>query len=166
MTLATVDLDGGVDARVVLLRGHDEHGFVWFTNRDSDKGRQLATDPHAALVLAWTPLGRQVRVRGTVAPTTDAEDDAYWSTRPRGSQLAASASAQSRPLASRVDLEAAVAALDAECEGGDVPRQAHWGGYRLHPERIEFWQQGEFRLHDRFRYDRAGDGWTITRLAP
>jgi pyridoxamine 5'-phosphate oxidase len=166
MTLATVGLDGGVDARLVLLRGHDERGFVWFTNRDSAKGRQLAAHPTAAIIVAWTELGRQVRATGPVEPTTADEDEAYWATRPRGSRLAATASDQSRPLADRAALEAAVAALDAAHAGEPIPRPGNWGGYRLRPERMEFWQQQEFRLHDRFRYERTAAGWLVTRLAP
>jgi pyridoxamine 5'-phosphate oxidase len=165
MTLATAGLDGGVDARLVLLRGHDERGFVWYTSRSSDKGLQLAARPTAALVIAWPVLGRQVRAVGPVAPTSADEDDDYWRTRPRGSQLAAAASDQSRPLASREELEARVAELDARHPDA-VPRPDDWGGYRLTPERVELWQQQPFRLHDRFRYERAGDRWEVTRLAP
>lgn len=166
MTLATADATGEPNARVVLLRGVDERGFVWFTDRSSAKGRQLAENPRAALVIAWVPLGRQVRVTGGVEPTTEAESDAYWATRPRGSQLAACTSHQSTELAGRDELEARYAELEAEYEGRDVPRPERWGGFRLRPERIEFWQQREWRAHDRFRYQRTGDTWRITRLSP
>lgn len=166
MTLATVTLDGGADARMVLLRGYDERGLVWFTNRDSDKAKQLAADPRAALVIAWPVLSRQIRVVGSVAPTTAEEDDDYWVTRPRGSQLAAIASDQSQVLAGREELEDRVVELDEQYRAEPIPRPAKWGGYRLVPERFEFWQGREFRLHDRFRYRRREDGWIIERLAP
>jgi pyridoxamine 5'-phosphate oxidase len=166
ITLATIGLDGGADARMVLLRGHDERGLVWFTNRDSDKARQIAAEPRAAIVLAWTVLARQIRVVGSVTPTTAQEDDDYWVTRPRGSQLAAIASDQSQVIPDRDVLEARFAELDARYGDDPIPRPANWGGYRLWPERYEFWQGRDFRLHDRFRYRRAGESWVIERLAP
>lgn len=175
MTLATVDADGCPDARMVLLRRVDADGFHWYTDRSSDKGRQLTHTPRAALVIAWPVLGRQVRVVGPVRESTSAESDDYWATRPRGSQLAAVTSQQSRPLADRAELEHALAAAEEMFEGRDVPRPARWGGYVLIPERIEFWQQRPFRMHDRLRYQHpsgegvgaaAAAGWEIVRLAP
>lgn len=165
MTLATVDAEGRPDARVVLLRGLD-HGAVWFTNRTSAKGTQLGARPEAALVLHWQPLERQVRLRGGVAPLTDAESDAYFAGRPRASRIAAWASDQSRPVADRAALETAVAAAEARFGDGDVPRPPDWGGYRLVPTEVEFWQGRRSRLHDRLRYHRVGDGWERTRLQP
>jgi pyridoxamine 5'-phosphate oxidase len=173
MTVATVDAAGTPSARVVLLRDHDHRGFVWYTDRDSDKGRALAADPRAALVIAWPLLARQVRVEGSVETTTGAESDAYWATRPRGSQLSAVASRQSGVLTSRAELDEARAAVEREYEGRPVPRPSRWGGYRLVPRRIEFWQGREFRAHDRIRFDRdlAGDvadarRWRVVRLSP
>jgi pyridoxamine 5'-phosphate oxidase len=166
MTLATVGLDGGADARMVLLRGFDDRGFVWFTNHDSPKARQLAAEPRAALVVAWPALSRQVRVVGPVERTTSTEDDEYWITRPRGSQLAALASPQSEVIADRAELDALAAAAEREHAGRDVPRPTNWGGHRLRAERIEFWQGRDFRLHDRHRYVRTDDGWRTERLAP
>jgi pyridoxamine 5'-phosphate oxidase len=166
MTLATVDEQGHPDARMVLLRSIDAEGFRWYTDRRSAKGRQLAAVPHAALVLAWTPLGRQVRVVGAVRESTDAESDAYWATRPRGSQLAAVASHQSQVLASRVELDTALADAEARHAGRDGPRPSTWGGYVLRPARVELWQQRPFRAHDRLRYERDGETWRIVRLSP
>lgn len=166
MTLATVDEHGGPDARVVLLRGVDEHGFHWYTDRESAKGHQLAATPRAALVVAWPVIARQVRVVGVVAPCSDEASDGYWALRPRGSQLAAVTSRQSRVLADRAQLDDVYDANVAAHEGRDVPRPTTWGGYTLVPERVEFWQQRPFRMHDRLRYERAGDGWTIVRLSP
>ncbi len=170
MTLATVDADGAPDARMVLLRGVDRDGLRWYTDRSSAKGRQLAVVPRAAVVLAWPALGRQIRVRGEAAPTDDADSDAYWAGRPHGSRIAASASHQSTELASRAELDAAIAALEATYpEDAPVPRPERWGGYRLTPERVELWQQQAFRVHDRLRYERdpsASTGWRIVRLSP
>ena len=152
--------------RHVLLRGVDERGFTWVSNSESRKGRHLAENPHAALIFPWFPIQRQVIVTGSVSAASDDEADAYFATRPRGSQLAAWASEQSRPIPDRAWLEARWAELDARYAGRDVPRPPHWWMYRLVPDTIELWQQGEHRMHDRFVYERSGDGWAITRLAP
>ena len=166
MTLATVDEHGQPDARIVLLRGVDERGFVWFTNRNSRKGRELAANPRAALVFVWLPLHRQVRVTGIVTEIDDAESDAYFASRPRESQIGAWASAQSEVIADRTVLDDAVAAVSERYRGLEVPRPPHWGGYRLAHETAELWQGRANRLHDRFRYRRDGDGWKIDRLSP
>ena len=166
MTLATVDERGYADARIVLLRGVDERGFTWFTNRNSPKGLELAANPHASLVFVWLPLHRQVRVTGTVTEIDDADSDAYFATRPRDSQIGAWASSQSEVLADRSLLNDAVAALEEKYRAASVPRPPHWGGYRLAPETLEVWQGRANRLHDRFRYSRSGDGWLIERLWP
>jgi pyridoxamine 5'-phosphate oxidase len=165
MVLATAQ-DGQPSARVVLLKEMDAQGFVFYSNRLSHKGRELAGNPQAALCFHWMPLHRQVRVRGRVHEVSDAEADAYFASRPRGSQIGAWASEQSAPLDSREALMARVAELEARFEGQDVPRPPHWGGWRLVPHDIEFWQEGEFRLHDRFVFTRAGDGWSRQRLNP
>jgi pyridoxamine 5'-phosphate oxidase len=167
MTLATVTPDGRPAARAVLLKGLDARGFAFFTNYESPKAAELAATPHAALVLLWHPLQRQVRVSGTVARLSAEESDAYFATRPRGSQLGAWASEQSRPLADRATLEERWAALDARFGGDPVPRPPHWGGYRVAPEAIELWEGRPDRLHDRFLYTRApGGGWERVRLQP
>ena len=167
MTLATATPDGRPSARVVLLKGIDARGFAFFTNYESRKGRELDANPHAALVLLWAPLQRQLRVTGRVERLSDEESDAYFATRPRGSQLGAWASAQSRPLPDRTELEQRWAALDERYGGGAVPRPPHWGGFRVEPNEIEVWQGRPNRLHDRFAYVRtSGGGWTRTRLAP
>jgi pyridoxamine 5'-phosphate oxidase len=166
MTLATADPAGRPSARMVLLRGWDDGGFTFFTNYDSRKGRELAANPWAALVFWWPALGRQVRAEGPVARVSAAESDAYFAARPRGSQLAAAASPQSRPIPDRRWLEDAVAELAVRLAGRNVPRPAHWGGFRLAPDAIEFWRRGEFRLHDRLRFERDGAAWRRERLAP
>ena len=179
MTLATADARGRPSARVVLLKGVDARGFVFFTNRESKKGHDLAENPFAALAIHWPASQQQVRAEGRVERVSDAESDAYFATRARESQLGAWASQQSQPLASREALEARVAELAARYpahDGGDphtpgpagaVPRPPHWGGYRLVPDRIELWFAGPARLHDRFEYRRGEDGgWVMTRLNP
>lgn len=168
MTLATADSDGRPSARIVLLKELDDRGFTFFTNTESQKGRNLEVNPFAALCFHWKSSRRQVRVEGPVTSVTEAEADAYYGSRPRGSRIGAWASQQSRPLADRPALLAAVARFEAEYEGKDVPRPAYWSGYRLTPQRVEFWQDGEFRLHDRFVFARAVDGapWSVQRLYP
>jgi pyridoxamine 5'-phosphate oxidase len=168
MALATVDADGLPNARMILLKGADERGLVFYTNCDSAKGQELAANPQAALLFYWKSLGRQVRLRGAVEPATDAEADAYFATRHRESRIGACASQQSRPLASRAALEAEVARLTEAFGIGEVPRPAYWRGYRLVPLEIEFWQSGAFRLHDRILFRRASpqQPWTKTRLYP
>jgi pyridoxamine 5'-phosphate oxidase len=166
MALATADADGLPDVRVVLLKGFDRRGFVFYTNAQSAKGEQLAANPQAALVLHWKSLRRQIRARGSIAPVTPAEADAYFASRHRDSRIGALASQQSRPLADRPTLMAAVAELSAKYENGPVPRPEHWRGFRLDPVRMEFWQNGDYRLHDRVRFTRDGDGWTRARLYP
>lgn len=168
MTLATAGSDGRPSVRVVLLKEFDERGFVFYTNTESQKGRQLEVNPFAALCFHWKSLARQVRLEGPVTPVGDDEADAYYRSRPRGSQIGAWASQQSRPLADRPTLLAAVERFEGEYRGRDVPRPPYWSGYRLTPLRIEFWQDGEYRLHDRFLFSRPSDGgrWTIQRLFP
>jgi pyridoxamine 5'-phosphate oxidase len=170
MVLATVDATGAPDARAVLLRGFDERGFVWHTNRTSTKARQLAEEPRAALVWHWRELERQIRATGVVAWVDDAESDAYWAGRPRVSQIAAWASPQSEALAGgAAELDDRVREIETRFAGVDaVPRPPFWGGYRLVPHTIELWQGRTARLHDRVRYRRAQDGdrWLIERLAP
>ena len=165
MTLATAGADAVPSARTVLLKGYDERGFLFFTNHESRKAEELSQNPHAALVFYWNPLDRQVCVRGTVARLTKGESEAYWVTRPRGSKLGAWASRQSRVLESRAVLDARVTELD-ERFGDDIPLPDFWGGYRLTPLTIEFWQGRTNRLHDRFRYTRTTDGWKLDRLYP
>jgi pyridoxamine 5'-phosphate oxidase len=166
MTLATATPDGSPSARVVLLRGYDERGLVFYTNYQSRKAVELDVNPHAALVLFWSTLHRQIRVEGMVAKVSPAESDAYFRGRPYGSQLSALASPQSEVIAGRQQLESRVAEL-AALYPEDVPRPAHWGGYRLVPQLFEFWQGRENRLHDRLRYRRGADGaWLLERLAP
>ena len=168
MTLATVDADGAPDARMVLLKGWDERGFRFFSNRESSKGAQLAAAPRAALILYWRELDRQVRIRGPVEQLGEAESDEYFSSRPRESQLGAWASPQSRPLGDREELGARLHEVEERFgDEGNVGRPPHWGGYLVRPDLIEFWQGQVGRLHDRFVYRRAGDGgWAIERLAP
>lgn len=167
MTLATATPDGTPAARIVLLKGADQRGFVFYTNKESRKGEELAANAHAALLFHWKPLGRQVRIEGNVEHVADAEADAYYATRPRISRLGAWASDQSRVLPDRAELERRLAANEARYPGDDIPRPPHWSGYRIIPQRFEFWQNMPFRLHDRTVYARAPDGgWTIRKLYP
>ena len=165
MTLATASAAGAPSARIVLLRGVDARGFTWYTNRESLKGRDLAANPRAALVFHWELLERQVRVTGPVSAIDAAESAAYFGTRPRKSQLAAWASAQGQPLAQREELVAETERIAARYPA-DVPLPPFWGGYRLRPQMLEFWQGRRSRMHDRLSYLREGDGWRIVRLAP
>ena len=168
MVLSTVGPDGRPSSRVVLLKGFDHEGFVFYGNLESRKFRELRAHPWAALNFHWKPLGKQVRIEGRVSQVTDQEADAYFATRPRGSQIGAWASKQSEPLPSRAELEAAVRQLETVHAGREVPRPTHWSGFRLAPDRTEFWKAGEFRLHDREVFRRASPGapWTIERLYP
>jgi pyridoxamine 5'-phosphate oxidase len=167
MALATVDETGMPDLRMVLLKGFDRDGFVFYTNLESQKGRQLVATPKAALCFHWKSLRRQVRVRGMVDPVTPEEADAYFQTRPRLSRIGAWASEQSRPLESRFALEKAVAFYTARYAAGTIPRPPHWSGFRVIPQSIEFWRDGPFRLHDRVRFTRAGETeWKRERLFP
>jgi pyridoxamine 5'-phosphate oxidase len=166
MTLATASSDGAPSARMVLLKGVDTDGFVFYTGYGSRKADELAANPRAALVFYWRPLGRQVRVEGKVERVSGEESAAYFATRPRGSQLAAWASQQSRPLSSRAELERRYGELEREYEGRVVPLPPHWGGYRLRPDAIEFWQHRENRLHERTRFTRAREGWEVESLSP
>jgi len=168
ITLATIDPDGLPDARMVLLKGFGPEGFRFFTNKRSVKGDQLAAAPAAALVVFWRELDRQVRIRGPVEQVDEAASDAYFATRPRESQIGAAASPQSSSLADRAELDRLVKEVEERHRGAEeVPRPAHWGGYRVVPHEIEFWQGQVGRLHDRFRYSRSGsDGWSAQRLAP
>jgi len=165
MVVATADHDARPSARTVLLKGVDEAGFVFFTNRASRKGRELAANPRAALLFPWHDLQRQVIVEGAVEPLTTAEDDAYFATRPHGSRLGAVASPQSQVVASRESLERAFAEA-AERYPDTIPRPPHWGGLRVRPDAVEFWQGRPDRLHDRLRYRLEGDRWVVERLAP
>ena len=166
MALATATADGAPSARMVLLKGVDEDGFVFYTGYDSRKAAELAENPRAAIVFYWRPLGRQVRIEGTVERVPEEDSAAYFATRPRGSQLAAWASEQSRSLPSRDDLERRYAEVEREYEDSEVPLPPHWGGYRLRPEAIEFWQHRENRLHERVLYTRAREGWRRQLLDP
>jgi pyridoxamine 5'-phosphate oxidase len=166
MTLATATPDGRPSARVVLLRGLDEHGLTFFTNRTSRKGEELRLNPHAAVVIHWWELGRQARVEGGVEDVPVEESEAYWETRPRASQIAAWASAQSQPLSGRDELDGRVAELEERFAGRSVPLPPFWGGYRLVPESIELWIHRDNRLHDRHLYVREDAGWRRLRLAP
>ncbi len=166
MTLATADASGRPSARQVLLRGLDDRGLVFFTNRNSRKAQELGENPRAALVLHWYELGRQVRIEGVVEEVGDDESEAYWRTRPRASQIAAWASPQSTAISSRGELDRLYASSQARFEGGDVPLPPFWGGYRVVPTAVELWQHRENRLHDRVRYLRTDSGWRRERLAP
>ena len=167
MTLATATPAGRPSARIVLLKGFDERGFVFYTNYEGRKGEELEANPHCALLFYWGELERQVRIEGRVRRLPDRESDAYFAGRPRGSQLGAWASEQSRPVKDRDTLERRLRELEAEYEGREVPRPPFWGGYRVEPETIEFWQGRGYRLHDRLVYRRSEDGgWNRERLQP
>ena len=168
ITLATVDESGMPDARAMLCKQVDERGFVFYTNAESAKGGEIAANPKAAILYHWKSLRRQVRARGPLAKISDADSDAYFASRPRLSRIGAWASQQSRPLESRVKLMGAVAVLTAKFGVGDIPRPPYWGGFRLTPVQIEFWQDHQYRLHDRVRFTREseGDPWRRQRLYP
>ena len=166
MALATTTPDGRPSVRMVLLKGHGPDGFVFYTNLDSRKGGELAANAHVALLFHWKSLRRQIRIEGVVAPVDDATADAYFATRSRDSQLGAWASEQSRPLADRETFEARFAEMQARFEGQDVPRPTRWSGWRVTPDRIEFWQDRAHRLHERNLYVRNGDIWTKGLLYP
>jgi pyridoxamine 5'-phosphate oxidase len=166
MTLATCSADGVPTARIVLLKDWDERGFVFYTNKQSRKGTELAATHRATLLFFWKGLARQVRIEGTVEDVTDAEADAYFASRPRISRLGAWASLQSRPLPERADLERRVAEVDARYPGDTVPRPPHWSGYRVLPTFLEFWQGMPYRLHDRTIYTQDGTGWAASKLFP
>jgi pyridoxamine 5'-phosphate oxidase len=167
MTLATTTPDGFPSARIVLLKGADARGFVFYTNTQSRKGAELVANARAALLFHWKPLGRQIRIEGTVERVADAEADAYYATRPRISRLGAWASDQSRDLSERAELERRLAEYESRYPTDDIPRPPHWSGFRIVPERFEFWQNMPFRLHDRTVYTRSTTGgWTIGKLYP
>jgi pyridoxamine 5'-phosphate oxidase len=171
MALATADVDGWPSVRMVLLKGHGADaegagGFIFYTNLESRKGGELAANPHVALLFHWKSLRRQIRIEGPVQRVRDATADAYFASRARDSQLGAWASEQSRPLADRQTFEARFAEAKTQYEGQDVPRPPHWSGHIVIPERIEFWQDREFRLHERWLFERDGDGWKTVMLYP
>lgn len=166
MSVATVSADDRPASRQVLLKGYDQAGFVFYTNLDSRKGRHIEANPEVALLFYWREIDVQVQIEGTAEAVSDEEADAYFATRPRGSQLGAWASKQSRPLSSRARLLAEVAKVEAKYFGRDVPRPPHWSGFRVVPRRFEFWRQGAFRLHDRTLYARSGEGWRVVKLYP
>ncbi len=166
MTLATVGKDGRPSARTVLLKGLDGRGFTFFSNYESRKGRELELNPHVSLVFPWIALERQVLVEGTVTKISREESDAYFHSRPRASQLGAWVSQQSAIISGRNVLEDSMKALEKKYAGAEVPLPPHWGGWRVAPETVEFWQGRRSRLHDRLRYRRNQDGWTVERLAP
>jgi pyridoxamine 5'-phosphate oxidase len=166
MILATATAGGKPSARTVLLKGYDERGFVFYTNYDGRKAKEIETNPTCAILFYWGELERQVRIEGRASRLSGEESDAYFAGRPRGSRLGAWASEQSRPVQDRSILEERVRALEAEYEGREIPRPPFWGGYRVEPDTIEFWQGRESRLHDRLVYHRSGRGWKIVRLQP
>ncbi len=166
MALATVDAEGLPDVRMVLLKGHDARGFVFYTNFESAKGRELLATPKAALLFHWKSLRRQVRIRGPVEPVTGAEADAYFASRPRDSRIGAWASDQSRPLEGRFALEKRVGEYALKFGLGEIPRPPHWSGFRIAPSEIEFWKDGAFRLHDRLKFTSTARGWETVRLYP
>ena len=164
--LSTVDPDGYPEGRMVLLKGFDVRGFVFYTNLNSRKAESLRHAPRAALTFYWEPLRRQVRIQGDVEEVEEEDADAYFASRPRGRQLGAWASDQSAPVPDRETLEDRFQEAEDRFQGGEIPRPAHWGGLRIRPRVIEFWQEGPARLHDRFRYERDDGGWSRTRLCP
>jgi pyridoxamine 5'-phosphate oxidase len=166
VALATVGTDGMPSLRMVLMRGYDQRGFVFYTNYESRKGRQLLSQPKAALLFHWKSLRRQVRIEGPAEPVSEAEADAYFASRPRNNQIGAWASDQSRPLESRFALEKRVAKFAAKFAVGSVPRPPHWSGFRVRHDWVEFWENRPFRLHDRLVYHREGEGWRTERLFP
>jgi len=166
MTLATASADGIPSARIVLLKGYDERGFVFFTNYQSEKGQDLIANPHASLVFFWPTLERQVRINGSAEKVSSAESDEYFNSRPVGSRIGAWASPQSEVIKSRDLLEQNVTELERKYADGSIPRPPHWGGFRIIPNSIEFWQGRPNRLHDRIRYTLIGEEWVIERLAP
>jgi len=166
MSLATVGEDGSPSLRIVLLKGVDEHGFVFYTNLESRKGRELRARPRASLCFYWAPLDLQVRIDGSVTPVSDDEADEYFASRSRGSQIGAWASRQSAVIAAAGELDARVARYEEEYVGRDVPRPSFWSGFRLHPETIEFWENRANRLHERTRYTRDAGGWRAETLYP
>ncbi len=166
MALATADREGRPSLRMVLMKGHDARGFVFYTNLDSRKGGELAANPRAAMLFHWKSLRRQVRIEGPVEPVSEAEADAYFATRSRDSQLGAWASDQSRPLDARATFEARYEETRRRFEGGEVPRPPRWSGWRVVPERIEFWIDRDHRLHERRLFTRSGEGWSEGLLYP
>jgi pyridoxamine 5'-phosphate oxidase len=166
MAVASVDEQGRPSVRMVLLKAWGEEGFTFFTNYESRKGRELSEGAPGALLFYWEPLGRQVRIEGRIRELDAAESDAYFASRPRGSQVGARASRQSEPIASRSDLEERVAVVEAGFDGREIPRPDNWGGLTLEPDSFEFWQHRNDRLHDRLAYSRSGASWGITRLQP
>ena len=166
MNLATATPDGRPSSRMVLLTDFDTNGFVFYTNLESTKGRQIAENSHVALSFHWKSLRKQVRIEGTASPVSDEEADAYFQSRPRGSRIGAWASDQSRPMEGMFVLERRVAEYTAKFNVGEIPRPSHWSGFRIAPQLIEFWSDGKFRLHERIVYHRDGNAWTTERLFP
>ena len=166
MALATVSAEGRPSVRIVLMRGHDARGPVFYTNSQSRKGQELATNPQAALCFYWDPAGLQVRIEGRVEPVESSQSDLYWSTRPRESQIAAWASQQSPPLRNETELKRQFEVFQQEFSDQPITRPDHWFGYRLVPDRIEFWASRPARLHERILYEKSAAGWTVTRLQP